>query len=329
VTDPSLPLTPDDVRAAAGRISRYVWHTPLIPSAWLSDRTGAEVRLKLEGVQSTGSFKIRGALNAVLRLREQRPEASTVVTASAGNHGRAVALAARIAGIAARVYLPTTAPAAKRIAIGRLGATTIDTATYDEAEIKARNDSQTTGAVYISPYNHRDVMAGAGTVLLEVLADWPEVDTVVVPLGGGGLLSGTAVAARAGTRLLDTIGVEAIASPAFTSALAAGQIVKIHVQSTLADGLAGNMERGSLTFDLVRALGCRVVAVTEQAIEDAMRDLVLTERLVVEGAAATGVGALVSGTLPLTGRRVCVVLTGRNVDAAVIRRVLRGTQSSI
>lgn len=322
MTGSSLPLTADDIRAAAGRIRSHVWHTPLVRSAWLSERTGADVRLKLEIVQSTGSFKIRGALNALLRLGQRQPDAATVVTASAGNHGRAVALAAEIAGVAARVYVPATAPAVKRDAIARLGATIVEAASYDDAEVKARQDADATGAVYISPYNHLDVIAGAGTVVLEVLADWPELDTVIVPLGGGGLLAGAAVAARSAGGRVEAIGAEAAASPAFTSALATGRIVTIDVQPTLADGLAGNMEPASATFDIVRALGCRVVTVAEPSIAAAMRDLILGERLVVEGSGAVGVGALLDGSLNLGRRRVCVLLTGRNVDAGVIRDVL-------
>lgn len=318
--------TPDDVAAAARRVAPWAWRTPLMPSAWLSDLVGTDVRLKLETVQRTGSFKIRGAANALVRLRETRPDVTEVVTASAGNHGQAIALAAVRLGIRARVFVPRSAPAAKRDALRRLGADVIEAATYDDAEVAAREASRTTGAVYVSPYNDPDVIAGAGTVALEMFDECPALDVIVAPLGGGGLLSGTGIVARASARPVTVIGAEAEASPAFTAALAAGRIVTVTVQPTLADGLAGNLEPGSCTFELVRAVTDRVVAVSEASIARAFQDLVHHERLVVEGAGAAGVGALLKlwrgGGLELAGRTVGVILSGRNVDGAVVAQRL-------
>jgi threonine dehydratase len=176
--------------------------------------------------------------------------------------------------------------------------------------------------VYVPPYNDDDVIAGAGTVALEMLDERPDLDTFIVPLGGGGLLSGTAIVVRARVHGALLIGTEAAASPVFTTALAAGRPVTVEVHDTLADGLAGNMDADSRTFGLVRDLVDRVVAVREPDIAAAMRDLILKERLVVEGAAATGVAAILTGGLDLAGRRVGVILSGRNVDAQVIARVL-------
>lgn len=321
----------NDVRAAAERIAPFVSPTPLLRSAWLSDLTGGDVWLKLEFVQTTGSFKLRGAINALAVLKA-RDATARVVTASAGNHGIAVAWAAARLGLQARVYLPATAPAAKRQALAHLGAELLDARSYDDAEGQARADARS-GLTYISPYNHPDVIAGAGTVALEMLTDHPDLDVLIAPLGGGGLLSGAAIVARSsiaasgssrGPQALLIVGAEADASPVFTSALRAGRPVTVHVHPTLADGLAGNMEPTSRTFEIVRDLVDRVVLVKESSIEDAMRGLIAYERLIVEGAAATAVGAFLQGGLDLAGRRIGVILSGRNVDVDVIRRILGG-----
>ena len=311
-----------EIERAAERLAPFVWHTPIIPSAWLSDLSRASVWLKLEIVQQTGSFKARGAMNALLLLKEQQPSTTTVVTASAGNHGAGIAWAAAELGLHARVHLPVSAPAAKRQSLLRLGAELIDAPTYEASEIQARDDAACTGAVWVSPYNHPDVIAGAGTVALEMLRDRPELDALIVPLGGGGLLAGAAIVARAMQAPILVIGAECEASPAFTAALAANAITTVEVRPTLADGLAGNMEPGSRTFDIVRDHVDRVVLVAEGSIEVAMKGLIRHERLIAEGASATAVGALLQGGLDLAGRHVGIILSGRNVDIEVLRRVL-------
>jgi threonine dehydratase len=280
------------------------------------------VWLKLEIVQRTGSFKLRGAANAMTRRLEARTGFRDVVTASAGNHGQAVAYVARELGLSARVYVPKTAPEAKRNALRGLGADTIETPTYDDAERQAHDVAERTGTPYLSPYDDDDVIAGAGTVALEMLAERPELDTFIVPVGGGGLLAATAIVAHAKVPRPMVIGVEAAASPVFTAALAAGRPVTVDVRDTLADGLAGNMDPASRTFPLVRDLVSRVEKIEEPAIARAMRELILRERLVAEGAGAIGVAALLSGGLDLQGRHVGVILSGRNVDESVIRSVL-------
>jgi threonine dehydratase len=310
-----------DIETAARRIAPFVWHTPIVRSPWLSSITKAEVWLKLETVQTTGSFKLRGAVNALAILAERPGGVTGVVTASAGNHGLAMAWAAKELGLSTRVYVPSDAPRIKRQAMTALGAEVIETSSYDAAESEAVSDARRTGLIYVSPYNDDDVIAGAGTVALEMFSDCSGLDTIVVPLGGGGLLTGTAVVARSLRRDAWVIGAEAEASPVFTTSLASGRIVAVDVKPTLADGLAGNLEPGSRTFALVSELADRVVLVAEGSIELAMRDLIRRERLVAEGASATAVGALLQGGLDLAGRRVAVILTGRNVDAQVLERV--------
>ncbi len=302
-----------DVTAAAARIAGRVRPTPIARSAWLSELTGADVWLKLETEQITGSFKIRGAANAIACLRGTWPDVNTVTTASAGNHGLALARAGGEAGITVRVHLPSTAPQAKKDALQRYGALTLEAPDYDEAERRARDEMARNPAMtFISAYSHSDVIAGAGTVALEMIRDQPELDTFIVPLGGGGLLSGSAISIRALVHDALVIGAEAEASPVFSAALAAGRPVMVAVGPTVADGLAGNMEPDSQTFGLVRDLADRVVKVPEADIVRAMSELRTREGLVAEGAAATAVGALLGGALDVAGRRVGVILSGRN-----------------
>jgi len=315
-----LRPAPADIELAAERIGALAWRTPMVPSPALSAATGASVWLKLEIVQRTGSFKMRGAANALVRLREHGFD-GTVVTASAGNHGLALSTAAHQLGMRVRVHLPRTAPAAKKQALAGLGAEAVEAASYDEAEARAHEDSRRPGCWYLSAYNDFDVISGAGTVALEMFADEPDLDALVVPVGGGGLLAGSAVVARAQGRTgLLIIGSEATASPVYASALAAGRPVTVEVSDTLADGLAGNMDHDNLAFPIVRDLVDRVVSVGEPAIARAMRDLILDDRLVAEGAAATAIAAL--REIDVKGRRVGLILSGRNVDAHVTRRVL-------
>jgi|CXWK01.1.fsa_nt_gi threonine dehydratase len=318
-----------DVEAAARRLAGIrmsgagrVCRTPMLKSAWLSERAKADVWLKIESVQPGASFKIRGALNALQVLHSERPDVTTVVTASAGNHGTAMAIAARHFGLRLRVHLSVSAPDAKRTALLAQGAELVEAANYDEAEAGARADAAGSGAPYISPYNHPDVIAGAGTVALEMLEDEPALTAIVVPLGGGGLLAGAALVARGHSSDVRVIGAEAERSPVFTAALATGEITTVTVEPTLADGLAGNLEPASQTFDLVRDLVDAVALVAESSIETAMRSLIYRERLVSEGAGATAVAALLQGGLDLGAGPVGVMLTGRNVDEAVLRRIL-------
>jgi threonine dehydratase len=319
-------VTPAEVRAAAVRVAPHVRRTPLVESAWLSESAGADVRLKLESLQVTHSFKARGAVNAVQKHVERaalmgRPPAP-LVTASAGNHGRALAFAAERAGVPLVVFTPRQAPRAKLEPIVRHGAELHAVADgYEEAEALALRHGERSGATFVSPYNHPDVIAGAGTVALEVFDDWPGVECVVVPVGGGGLASGVGVAALGSPWRVRVIGAEAARSPAFSASLAAGCITVVDVGPTIADGLAGNMEPASITFGLVRDCVERVVPVAEDAIERAVAGLAHVEHLIVEGAGATAVAGLLQG-LSLEGRRVAVIVSGSNIDVARLSAII-------
>jgi threonine dehydratase len=292
--------------------------TPLRRSDWLSAAAAADVHLKLETLQPTFSFKIRGAWNAALALRE-RGTVPTLVTASAGNHGRALALAARETGANVEVYVPETTPRIKLDAIRAAGAAVHVGGDYDAAERLAKQAAQRPGAIYLSPYSHPDVIAGAATIGREILHDLPDVEAIVAPVGGGGLLSGLALAAR-GTDVA-VIGVEAAASNPFTRSLREGRIVPITVLPTLADGLAGNLDPDTITFDIVRRLVHEIVVVSEDEIGDGIRGLIREERLIAEGAAATAVAAVLSGRLTRR-QKVAVVLSGANIDPAKLRSII-------
>jgi threonine dehydratase len=236
------------------------------------------------------------------------------VTASAGNHGRAMSFAARELGIPLTVFAPRTAPKAKLDPIRAHGATLELRDTYDAAEREGIAFARAHQLPFISAYNHPDVIAGAGTAGLEVLEDLPDIEMLIVPVGGGGLISGIALAASAHPTLPIVQGVEAAASPVFTSALKAGRLIEVEVHPTLADGLAGNAEPGSMTFDIVRELQVGVVAVPEDAIAEAMRGLLQHHQQTVEGAGAVGVAALLSGAIETAGMQAAVIVSGGNVD---------------
>ena len=319
-------MTVAEILEARARIAPHIRRTPLLPSAWLSALAGADVRLKLESLQVTNSFKLRGAVNATAAFLERRRERPTserrVVTASAGNHGRAMAFAAERLGLDLVVFTPESAPRAKLDYIVRHGAGLRPAPTYEMAESMAKAFAAESGATYISPYSHPDVIAGAATVGLEILEDWPEVDAILVPVGGGGLVSGIAIAAKVlAADRVDVVGVECEASPAFHEAIKAGRIVEVEVHPTLADGLAGNMDPDSITFDLVRRYVRRMVLASESAIAEAICGLFEKERVIAEGAGATSAAALVAG-MKVAGLKVAVVVSGSNIDASVLSRVL-------
>jgi threonine dehydratase len=279
------------------------------------------VRLKLETLQPSFSYKIRGALNAILRLLEAGGPVPALVTASAGNHGRALGHAAREAGLRLTVYVSEHAPRVKLEAISRTGAELRSCGDYDEAERRAKAHAATAEALYISPYAHPDVIAGAGTVGLEILEDAPDIEDIVVPLGGGGLISGIAIAA-AGTSDASVIGVEAEASAPFTQSIAAGRIVQIAVKPTLADGLAGNLDPDTPTFDIVRRLVRRIALVSELDLQAGISGIAAEERLIAEAAGAAGVAAVLAGRIDARGRKVAVVISGGNIDLETLKRII-------
>ena len=279
--------------------------------------------LKIETLQPTFSFKIRGALNAVLALVEQRgTDVPPLVTASAGNHGRALAYAARAAGLPLTVYVPVDAPRTKVDAIRQAGAEVRACRDYDEAELLAKRHAEDGSVLFVSPYSHPDVIAGAGTIGLEILEEQPGIDTIVVPVGGGGLVSGIAIVVNALAPLSTVIGVEVEASSPFTRSLAAGRIVTIDVGPTLADGLSGNLDPDTVTFDIVRRLVGRIALVSEGELKDTIGGLVREERLITEGAGAVAAAAILSGSVDTRSRRTAVILSGGNIDPDKLKTLI-------
>jgi len=314
-----------DIFAARRRFGDSIRRTPLVESPWLSSCAGGRVLLKLETLQVTNSFKARGALNAAAVFAADAGRDGAIVTASAGNHGRALAWAAQTLGLRAIVFTPRSAPAVKRRGIERHGAELRAVAdSYEASERMAQAYAKSSGLAFISPYDHFGVIAGAGTVAIEILEEEPDVRVLLVPVGGGGLIGGAAVAAKAINPAIQVIGVEVEASTPFTSARRAGHMVTVDVGPTIADGLSGNPDPDTSTWPYMRDLVDATVVVAEAQLRSALRHLVLDEHLVAEGAGAVGVAALAAGLLPLDGRTAAVVLSGSNIDGEQLLQVLTG-----
>lgn len=220
------------------------------------------------------------------------------------------------------VYAPQSAPSIKLDAIRAEGAALIPCADYDEAERRAKEHGASGDALFISPYSHPDVIAGAGTIALEIIEDQPDVDAFVAPIGGGGLISGIAIAAKGARPGSIVVGVEVEASSPFTRSLAAGRIVTIDVGDTIADGLAGNMDPDTITFDIVRDHVDRIAIVDEPTLRATVRNVAAEERLIAEAAAAAGVAAIASGNARIQGKKVAVILSGANIDPDTLKALL-------
>jgi len=295
----------------------------MVRSAWLSERCGGEVWLKLESLQVANSFKSRGAFNAVMALLERGGAPARLVTASAGNHGRALAAAAETFGLPLVVFTPANAPATKLDAIRRHGATLrAEARDYDEAEKQAKEFASKDGGTFISPYNDDDVIAGAATVATEMFEEVPEIETLVVPIGGGGLISGVAVAATAVAPACEIVGIEVAASNAFQVSVRAGRLVEIVPGETIADGLGGNPDPETVTFGYIKELVDRIDTVTEEELSAAIAGLVEHEHLVAEGAGAAAVAALIGGCAGLRGGRIAAIVSGSNIDRARLAALL-------
>jgi threonine dehydratase len=317
-----LPVSLEDVRAAAGRIASGIYRSPCPPSIPLSELTGCEVYCKLDYLQRTGSFKERGARNALLQLDETNRKRG-IITASAGNHGLGLAYHGKLLAVPVTVVMPRFAPLTKAATCRELGAMVIlHGDNFDEAREYAVARAESTGQQYIHGFNDPAIIAGQGTTGLEIVEDLNAFDAVVAPIGGGGLIAGMALAIkglRPGTKI---IGVEPTRAASFTAALNAGHPIAITTAPTLADGLGARCV-GENAFRIAQSLVDRVVTVGERGIAKAILKLIELEKSVVEGAGAAGLAALMSGELPeLEGKRVVLPLTGGNIDTTVIGRVI-------
>ncbi len=298
---------------ASAAIYPQVSATPLEPSSRLSTQLGCQVLLKYEHMQPTGSFKIRGATNKV-RLLDSASRKAGVLTASTGNHGVAVARAGSLARVPVRVYVSNVTVPTKLAGIRSRGAelVVVDGPPL-EAELAARRKAEADGLVYISPYNDMDVVAGQGTLGVELLKQEPELDAVFIAVGAGGLIGGTGSAIKALNPRVEVIGVWPEASQCLLRALEAGRIIPVEEHETLSDGTLGAVEPGSVTFPICQAVIDTKVVVSEAEIAAAMSRLLETEDLMVEGAAGVALAGLVKSAQAYRGRKVAVVLCGRNI----------------
>jgi threonine dehydratase len=318
-----MTVTAEDVaraRAAVGDVAR---HTPVLPSATLSERAGgANVLLKAESLQRTGSFKIRGALNKLAAVGEGCSRG--VVCGSAGNHAQALAFAARARGVPCEVFMPAEASIGKAEAAQALGATVrLAGAAVDDCVLAARERAAETGMVFVHPFDDPDVVAGQGTLGLELLDDVPDLAKVVVPIGGGGLGSGVAIAVKSARPDVEVIGVQAETVAPFPASLRAGEPIEAPQALTIADGIAVKRP-GKLTLGLIAEWVDDVVVVAEDDVAEAMVMLMEKAKLVVEGAGAVGVAALLAGVTGAASQgSTVVVLSGGNVDAGLLAVVAR------
>jgi threonine dehydratase len=314
-----LPLGRDVFEAAYERVSPHIHHTPLFTSRMLSERTGFDVRLKAEMFQRTGSYKIRGPLNKFAHLTAGQRQ-SGVVCSSAGNHAQGVALAAQIYGMKAVVVMAENATPSKVAATRGYGAEVVQHGTiWDEANEKARELVRDRGLTYVHPFDDLDLIAGQGTLGLEIVRDWPDVDVIVVPIGGGGLISGVAMAARAHRPGIRIVGVESSGAPAMHDSVRAGSVVTLEKVDCVIDGL--RVKRvGDTTFEVVRRYVDEIVTLPDERIFDGMLWVMSHAKLVVEGAAAAPVAALLERLVKVpAGSKVVCVLSGGNVDLEQLR----------
>lgn len=320
---PGEHVTLRDLCLARARIAPWIRRTPLVPSPSLSALGSARISLKLETAQDTGAFKLRGATNFI-RASHDVARAPGVVTISTGNHGRAVAHAAQRIGARAVVCMSELVPRHKREAIEALGAEARICGPFqDDAEGEAQRLAAEEGLVLVHPFDDPLVIAGQGTIGLEILEDRPEVDTVIAALSGGGLISGVAVALKAADPRIRVVGVTMEQGAAMYESVRAGRPVDVEEAPSLADSLGGGIGLGNrYTFELARALIDDYVLVSEQEIARAMRHLYRNDRVIAEGGGAVSVAAVLEGAVPaLSGNVVCIV-SGGNADMAVFTRIV-------
>jgi threonine dehydratase len=315
-------VTADDIARAQAAVADVARHTPILPSATLSERCGGDVVLKAESLQRTGAFKIRGALSKLHALGDGC--AAGVVCGSAGNHAQALAHAARARGVPCEVFMPEGAPIAKLEATAALGAhVVLGGASVDDCIVAAQARAAESGMAFVHPFDDPDVVAGQGTLGLELLADVPALATVVVPVGGGGLASGVAIAVKSVRPEVRVVGVQVDTVAAFPESLRAGRPVAVGTALTIADGIAVKRP-GALTLGLIAEWVDEVVTVPEDEVAEAMVMLMEKAKLVVEGAGAVGVAALLGGEVQAAAHgTTCVILSGGNVDAGLLATVAR------
>lgn len=321
-------VTPKDIKEARKRLGDAIYLSPCAHSEALSRMTGCELYLKLENLQMTGSFKERGSLNKILQLSEEQ-KAAGVITASAGNHAQGVAHAARLCGIRATIVMPETTPLAKLRGTRELGAEIVLAGScYDEAYEKACELQDAYSYTFIHAFDDPAIIAGQGTIGLELLEQLPDMEAVIVPIGGGGLIAGIATAIKAEHPDVAIIGVEAERLPAMKTSVAAKRVVPLRTANTIADGISV-ARVGEHTLPIVSKLVSEIVTVGEEEIAAAIMTLLEREKTLAEGAGAVGFAALMQQRIPsIKGKKVVVVISGGNIDMTMLSRIVeRGLES--
>ena len=314
-------LTINDFQAAANRLKSVIHRVPLATSKTFSDMTGAEVYLKYENQQKTGSFKVRGAYNKIMK-RYEEGDLKAVVASSAGNHAQGVAFAASRIGVPATICMPRSTPIAKVSATQGYGANVVlHGAIYDEAYAKACEIVETEGAELIHPFDDEDVIAGQGTIALEILSDLPFVDMVLVPAGGGGLVSGVAACIKQSNPRIQVIGVQAAGAPAIAENFKKDEVTPSATVHTIADGIAVK-NPGKITMEYINQYVDQMVTVTDAEIAGAILLLLERTKQVVEPAGAPPLAAILNGKVDIKGKKVCCVLSGGNIDVSFIHKVV-------
>lgn len=314
-------VTADDVKRAYERLKETVRKTPIDESRTISEITGGKVFLKAENLQKTGAFKIRGAFNKIINLSEEE-QAKGVIAASAGNHAQGVALAASNAGICSTIVMPEGAPVTKVIATKGYGANVVLSGqNYDEAYKKALELQKKEGSVFVHAFDDPYVIAGQGTIAIEILEELPQTEFILVPIGGGGLISGIAVAAKSLKPSVKIIGVQAEGAASAYKARQNNRITELESIYTIADGIAVK-KTGELTFSLIQQYVDDIIMVNDEEIAHAILTLLERSKFVVEGAGAVGAAALIYNKLNIRNHNAVVVLSGGNIDANIVSRII-------
>lgn len=315
-------LTIDAIREADQRIRDFVLRTPMVFSPALSQMFAGEIHLKMENLQKTGSFKIRGALNTIMAQADRLPPLG-VVAASAGNHAQGVALAARQAGVPATILMPQGASISKQEATRNYGGKVILEGRTVSESIAAARQLAGEGRLFIHPFDDPLIIAGQGTVALEILADLPDVETILVPVGGGGFIAGIALAAKQWSSAVNIIGVEAATCPSASAALQQRKVVSVPGQASIADGI--NVRQiGRIPFEIIRDQVDEIVCVDEDSIAAAVLLLMERKKIVAEGSGAAPLAAIMSGAVKLPrGHKTALLISGGNLDSPLLGRIIR------
>lgn len=315
-------LLPAQAVLAANRIAPYIRETPLDYSPYFSELSGANVYLKLENLQYTGSFKLRGAFNKLLSLSDEDREAGGVA-ASSGNHGAAIAHAMSKLGVTGPIFVPEQTSPTKVDAIKRAGGDVHFFGTDGlDTEMHAREYAEESGMIYLSPYNDPDVIAGQGTCGVEIAQQLSEIDAVFIAVGGGGLISGVGSFLKSVHPSLVVVACQPAASAVMTESVKVGKIVDLPSDSTLSDGTAGGIEAGAITFDICRDIADEYVVVSEEQIAEAMRGFIDSHHMLAEGAAGVAIAGLLASGDKYKGKNVVVIVCGGNISRETLKKVI-------